>query len=377
MRKLTIDQLFKAGKRNLALILLPAILLFALVFGQSVLKGPSFEATSILMVEAVDEGEISYNKIILNEKLANIYGQFLESKDLYDKVADKLRSSLDGEDIKSSFAYQMNPQAGVFTLSYQDEDYNRAYDALSLISEEFRAYVREFLKVDNLSYLQEVKVDESSKLKAYIFSILAFFVGLILGLILTILKEILSDKIRSAKDIEDLGFRVFDYKDEGLIKVKVAINNLTDNSIIGITSMAKEDTFAFSQDLALLMAKSLGVFLVDPRGGSKIDGKYESSKEDIKILRYRGIDLIKPKASEEDFLDSYQFEDKIFDLKTSYNYILIDEGYIGDCLASIGLKYEDYKIILANKDLKKNDLIKKARQIEDLGSKVLGVVYYQ
>lgn len=381
MRKITSDQLLKTAKKNLLLILLPGLVLFGLIFYLTAAKGSkSYEAEAMLMVKGLDDEEgLSYNNILLNEKLSNIYGQFLESADLYDKVSDKLGADFEGENIKGRLAYEVNPASGLITFIYKDKDEARAADTLTLITEEYRSEIKDFLNMDNIDYLQKVKVSESSKVKGIIFSVLGFFVGAFLGVLLIILKSILSDKIGGAEDIENLGIRCLASSKDDFLRIKVAINNLTENSVLGIAELGKDkETFDFTRGLAMEVANSLGVLLVDARGkNSDVDGKYLSTKEEIKVLRKGVLDLIKFDKPEEEIFDSYQFEDKLMDVKNSYNYVFIDEGGICDNIATIGLRYEDYKILLVDKKIKKEELVGKVHDIESLGVKVLGVVYYK
>ena len=83
MRKVTTYQLIDGIKRNLALLIVPAIILFGLVFGLGMKKvGGTYQASAVLIATADEGEEISYNKLILNEKLANIYSEIIKSPDL-------------------------------------------------------------------------------------------------------------------------------------------------------------------------------------------------------------------------------------------------------------------------------------------------------
>ena len=251
-----------------------------------------------------------------------------------------------------------------------------------MITEEFRTYALNFLNIDNIEYLQKTKVDKPSKIKGIIFSILGLLAGALLGILITIIKEILTDRIRDAKDIEDLGIRVLGdlTKDSkaAIYKTKASIDYLTENSVIGITSLdPKKSTYDFTEKLALAMSKSFGLCLIDSLAENKVvEKKYESSEEDIKLIRYKGVDFIKLREKSLDILDSYVFEDKIYELRDTYNYVLINESNIDSLEATVGLRYEDYKIIVANDPhMGREDLIRKINSIEDMGCKVLGVIY--
>ena len=100
MEKITTKQIMESIKRNKWLILVPALVLGLGIFGTKVLNSDSYEAQAVLMVTSNDDEPISYNKLILNEKLANIYAQFLESEDLYERVSEKLDTNLESDDIE-------------------------------------------------------------------------------------------------------------------------------------------------------------------------------------------------------------------------------------------------------------------------------------
>lgn len=384
MRKITTYQLLKAAKRNIILILTPAILVFALVLSQTILKiSKTYQADAMLMITGVQKGDpVGYNNIILNEKLANIYAGFLESSDLYEAVSEKLPSGSKDVDIKKNLESDVNPQAGVISFTYTDVNKDRAKDTLTLITEEFRTYAKTFLNLDNIEYLQKPTVGKSGLVKGIIFSVAGLVCGAFLGILLTILKEILSDTIRDADDIKELGVRVFGDLDAdekaAIYTTKTMINNLTENAVIGITSLNKQkSTYEFSEKLAITMSTSLGLCLIDSMGENiNVDKKYQSSSEDVKILRYKGFDFIKLREKSDQILDSYAFEEKIYELKDTYNYVMINESSLRGLGPIISLRYEDYKIIIVNdKHATKSDLLEKIKQIEEMGAEVLGVIY--
>lgn len=383
MKVITTKQIFKAIKRNILLIIVPAILAFALAMSQTMFKeGTSFDASSILMVTGAEKDkQISYNNLLLNEKLSNIYGQFLESNDLYKDVSEKIGGDIEPADIKEKLNYEVNPQGGVITFTYNDIDKDRAIDTLTFITEDFRSYVKNYLDMDNIDYIQKPSAEEESKSKALRISVAALLVGAMLGVILAIYREILSDEIRDADDLKDMGVRVLGDlstdEDLALYASKTAINNLTDNSVIGITSMGDDkSTYDFSEKLALAMSTSLGICLVDSLSeNTNVEKKYQSVPEDIKVLRYKGVDFIKLVEKPEKMLDSFEFEEKIYELKDTYNYVLINESNLRSISPIISLRYEDYKIIVINSKANREELLEKINQIEEMGTRVLGVIY--
>ena len=238
------------------------------------------------------------------------------------------------------------------------------------------------MNLDNIEYLQKPTVGKSGLVNGIIFSVAGLVCGAFLGILLTILKEILSDTIRDADDIKELGVRVFGDLDAdekaAIYTTKTMINNLTENAVIGITSLNKQkSTYEFSEKLAITMSTSLGLCLIDSMGENiNVDKKYQSSSEDVKILRYKGFDFIKLREKSDQILDSYAFEEKIYELKDTYNYVMINESSLRGLGPIISLRYEDYKIIVVNdKHATMSDLLEKIKQIEEMGAEVLGVIY--
>lgn len=337
---LTTQQIRQAIKRNKWLLILPAILLgFLAYFTQNVLPG-DYEAETVLIVTSNDDEPITYNKLVLNEKLANVYSEFLESEDLFQAVAEKINPDWEASEVSNNFDYDVNPQAGVISLSYKDSNEDRAGDTLTMLAEEFRSYARNYLRMENIEYLQNVVVDQSSKVRVLIFAVLGFLVGGLLGILFTILKEILSDKIQSADDIRELGYELLaDFTNESqveLAKLKKKIKMNGPNAVIGLSRLGtKKMGENILGDLAdLLIAASLSV-------GDQID-----------------------------------ITKKLKELKVDYPYVLIDERDLSSPLAIELSDYEDYKIILVEKNTRKGDLVRELNELERLGIRVLGVVYY-
>lgn len=338
---LTTQQIRQAIKRNKWLIILPALLLgFLAFFSQNIMAG-DYEAEAVLIVTSNDDEPITYNKLILNEKLANVYSQFLESEDLFETVSEKIDPDWDSKEVAKNFAYEVNPQGGVISLTYKDSNKERAGDTLKLIAEEFRSYARNYLHMENIDYLQNVVVNKASKVRGIIFAILGLIVGALIGILFTILKELLSDRIQGADDVRELGYEVLadlsGEKETELSKVKRKIKTNSPNAVIGLSALGKNKVNnSISANLAKLLAGA------------------ELRVEDEKII-----------------------DQELASLKSSYPYILVDETHLPKYKVIDLADYEDYKILLAARNTFKNDLVNEINELERLGIKVLGVIYYR
>ena len=388
MKKVTSYQLIDGLRENVKLIIGSAILIFALVGGFIFIKSDGlYEASAVLMATSTDDNPISYNKLMLNEKLANIYGEILKSPDLYEDVEMKAVASStykqneSYKQIMDQVEYQVNPQAGLISFKYSDKNEEMAKKILEEVCEQFKTKVREYLKVDNLSYLQEVRVNKTSLVREMIFSFMGLILGIALGIFLAIVKTLLTDKIVSEEGLYELGYDVFGSfakNGEGILKIKAVLENRLEEGIVGITSLAKESSFEFSDALAKAFSKNNGILFVDTKDKADIGDKYLSSAEDLKIIRKGSIDFVSlPKDKSAEILDSNEFFANVVNKENSYNYIFIDEKQPDLDDTFISSKYQDLKIILVDKDTKIKELERLIRDYGNLGIGVCGVVYYK
>lgn len=337
---LTTQDIRKAINKNKWLIIIPALLIgFLAYFTQNIFPG-DYEAEAVLIVTSNDDEPITYNKLILNEKLANVYSQFLESENLFETVSEKIDPDWDSKKVSKNFDYDVNPQGGVISLTYKDTNEKRAENTLTLIAEEFRSYARNYLHMENIEYLQNVVVSKASKIRGIIFAILGLFVGALLGILLLILKELLSDRISTADDIRQLDYEVLadltKDKNSELAKVKRKIKTKGANAVIGLAHLKNANT---KVNIAGELANILNGLVISPENEKNIS-------------------------------------DELKGLKANYPYILINEANFNSPEAIDLAEYEDYKILLLSKNALKNDLENAVNELERLEIDILGVIYY-
>lgn len=381
MRKVTTYQLIDGIKRNLALLIVPAILLFGLVFGLGMKNvGGTYQASAVLIATADEGEEISYNKLILNEKLANIYSEIIKSPDLYKKVEADLKkggSTLSYKEIMARSDFEVNPQAGLISLTYNDSNKDRAADSLKSTCENFRIMAKDYMNADNLAYLHEVMVDKASKKKLIIFSVAAGIAGAIFGLAMVIIKTLLSDSIADEDDLRDLDFDVLGSSDE-LSKVKAKIDHRLQNGVLGITSLGKVDSFDFAKALAESLAPANGVLFVDSKNKADLEGKYLSEVNSFKVLRKGAIDyLALPEKASDKIIDTNEFFAEIANRESSYNYILIDQKSLKTADPYLAARLCDMEIILVDSKTRKTALDKAISDLRELGIDYCGVVYHK
>lgn len=374
MNKVTSYQLIDGIKRNIKLILLPAILFFALILAYGIKNTTGvYEAKAVLMASSGEDEPVSYNKLILNEKLANIYIEILKSPDLYKKVEEGLKKSgsdISYKEIKDKLDTEVNPQAGLVSFSYKDTNEKRASDSLKSICENFRLMVKEFLNVDNLSYLTNVTVDKSSKLKTIIFSIIGGVFGALLGVVFVIIKTLLTNKIASYEDLESMEVDVLGKASNksDLLRIKAQLEARMPRGVLAVTSLAKADSFNFSKDLAKALSKEADILFVDSKNEEKSFG--EPIKKDGLSLYAIGSN----KSGQ--ILDSNDFEARVLNGVNFYNYIIMDEKSPKTADPYLAARLCDMVLVLVDDSTRKSDIKRFLQDLRSLNVKDCGVVYY-
>lgn len=216
MEKITTYELLKAIRKKLALILGLSLGLGILggVYGKYV-KDQEYTAQTVMIIVGDEKEEISYNRLLLNEKLSNIYSQILTSEDIYrDAIKDLGLKDMTPSNLKSSLTTEVNAQAGIISFELVSDNEDKASDSLKAICERFKSYVMDYLKTDNLEYLQEVTVRNDSKKDAIKLGLIGFVLGFFLSLLIVCLKAVTSQKIKDDQYLRDLGIDVLGVIDE-------------------------------------------------------------------------------------------------------------------------------------------------------------------
>ncbi|MDD7304999.1 MAG: Wzz/FepE/Etk N-terminal domain-containing protein [Peptoniphilaceae bacterium] len=216
MEKITTYELFKAIRRNLILIISLTLILGLLggIYGKYI-KTEEYTAQTVMIIVGNDDEKISYNKLLLNEKLANIYSQILSSEDIYKNTIKELDlKNTSPSQLKSSLKSEVTAQAGIISFELSSDNQDKASDSLKEICEQFKLYVNKYLKTDNLAYLQDVSVRNDSKKDTIKFASLGLILGFFLSLLFVCLREVTSQKIKDEAYIRDMGIEVLGVIDE-------------------------------------------------------------------------------------------------------------------------------------------------------------------
>lgn len=390
MEKITTYELLKALKRNLALIVTITLGLGILggIYARYI-KTEEYTAQTVMIIVGNDDEEISYNKLLLNEKLSNVYSQILTSEDIYKDAIEELKlKNIAPRELKERLKTEVNAQAGIISFELISDSEDKASDSLKAICEKFKAYVNEYLKTNNLEYLQDISVKNESKKDTLKFGILGLVLGFLLSIMFVCIKEVTSQKIKDEQYLRDLGIDVLGVIDtknkDQYKKIYAKISSKMPNGVFGITSVEKTTSSNITLGLGQTMAEIKKVLLVDLDNANSNEKTFANINE---LSRQEG-DFLKDgelyrlnftKSDDVDiFIENKSFINLIKRAKEDFDYIIINEKSIKTSQAYLTKPLEDGKILVVNEGkTDKKDLNLAIKEIEDLGFKILGVIYHK
>lgn len=204
MQKIKSSEIGKIIKNNILYVIIASLVLglVGFFFTRQNSKD-SFTAEAAVLIAENKGEDLTYNSIMLNEKLATIYGEILNSEDLYQDVVDKLSLDIEAESLKSATETEVNGQAGIITFELTENGEKETGKILDSIINEFRLKVKDHLGKDNMEYVQSVKVKDTGFSKALKSGILFGVLGFLLAFLFVIGKEFFSQTIKDPGYFDD------------------------------------------------------------------------------------------------------------------------------------------------------------------------------
>ncbi|MDU3687453.1 MAG: Wzz/FepE/Etk N-terminal domain-containing protein [Anaerococcus hydrogenalis] len=215
MEKIKSSEIGKIIKDNLKYICISALVFFLIGYFYTNSKTKNtYEAKAAILITENKGEDLTYNTLMLNEKLANIYGEILNSEDLFQNVAKKMNDQEAADKIKSNLKTEINAPAGIITFEYEDKGEKETSQVVNLIINEFKNEVDNLLGKDNIETLQNVSVKDASSKKPLIIGIFLGLMALILSLVIIVTKEFIAGKIRSYHYFDNIDVDLLGVVDE-------------------------------------------------------------------------------------------------------------------------------------------------------------------
>lgn len=202
-----VETLFLFLKKYCILILLTGIIGASIgyFYSKNCIQ-PVYEvSTDLLVNQKTDSDQQRYVDVQSNQQLINTYMAIIKSNKILNEVIQKLHLKITSQQLKSQIKVDNQNNSQVLTLSVRGDSIERASKIASTAVKEFQDNIATFMGKRNISVLSEASsagnfAPISPKIKTN--SIVGLFIGILLGIAISIFLFKMNTTIKSTKDIE-------------------------------------------------------------------------------------------------------------------------------------------------------------------------------
>lgn len=202
--------MLKIFKKRLLLILGLFVLSIGISVGiiYSVLPEVYDAQTQILVNQKSSEKEIySWSTIDMELRLIDTYNVVIKSPAILEKVISNLKIDTTPEELAKKIIVSNEEDSKVVNIKVEDQDPLQAVKLANMVAKVFKTEVPNLMSVDNINILSKAKQKENPKPvkpnKLLIIGIAAA-IGLMSGLGIAFIMEILDTTIKTEKDLEEI-----------------------------------------------------------------------------------------------------------------------------------------------------------------------------
>lgn len=192
-------------KRILLIIILPILITGIYTTFKLINYKPVYESYSTLyIIDKTEEKSITYENIIVNERLVKDYSELIKSKSVTNKVIEELSmDDLTHESLNSKINVSFINETRILEIRVQDIDPERAKLITDKVSEVFIKKAIELMNIDNINIIDYAHVPEYPLPTRTVYNSFMCFLAsipVIIGIILLI--EYTNNNINSIDDVE-------------------------------------------------------------------------------------------------------------------------------------------------------------------------------
>ena len=208
LEEISLREIFFILKKHIKLIVL--LLVLAVAISSVVtffILDKEYSAFTTLMVgkprDYINENKIEYNELLLNQKLVSTYGELIKTRVVSEKVISNLGLSLSYNTFRSKVNVSLVKDTEIIGITVTDTDPLLAAEIANETAAVFMDTVQEIMKVENVQVIDEAEPSEYPVSPRPMLNIaIAAILGLMLGIFLAFLLEMLDNTIKTPEDVE-------------------------------------------------------------------------------------------------------------------------------------------------------------------------------
>jgi capsular polysaccharide biosynthesis protein len=208
LEEISLREIFFILKKHIKLIVL--LLVLAVAISSVVtffILDKEYSAFTTLMVgkprDYINENKIEYNELLLNQKLVSTYGELIKTRVVSEKVISNLGLSLSYNTFRSKVNVSLVKDTEIIGITVTDTDPLLAAEIANETAAVFMDTVQEIMKVENVQVIDEAEPSEYPVSPRPMLNLaISAILGLMLGVFLSFLIELLDNTIKTPEDVE-------------------------------------------------------------------------------------------------------------------------------------------------------------------------------
>ena len=196
-------------KRLLLIISLTIVAVSIAIVLSFYILTPIYQAQTQILVNPKGNSEefYSWSQIETDLQLINTYNEIITTPFILSKVIEELKLDTTPEQLINQITLSSESDSKVLKIQVQDSNPEQAANIANVTAEVFKKEIPSLMNVDNINILSPAKVSENPspvKPNKTLNIAIGAVIGLMLGIGLAFLLEILDTTIKDEKDVEEI-----------------------------------------------------------------------------------------------------------------------------------------------------------------------------
>ncbi|WP_073998312.1 YveK family protein [Anaerococcus urinomassiliensis] len=225
-QEIDLIELFNNIKKHTLLIIILGLLIGGISYGiSSFVLTPKYDSNATMIIsnstnvdsQNMPQANVELSQINANKALISTYSEIVKSRGIADKVISNLNLDMDYEEFSEKVSIESVKDTQIISVMVVDTIPERAQDIANETANIFKDSIGDIMKVDNVQILDGATLPEkpsSPNIKKN--TAIGVVLGLILGVMISIFKELADTTIKSQDDIN----KYFDLPVIGIIPDK-------------------------------------------------------------------------------------------------------------------------------------------------------------
>lgn len=175
------------------------------IFYTMYLVKPDYKSSTTLVLtkNTTDNETITQSEVSLNQKLVATYSTLIKSDNVLRQVIRNLRLNIDEEDLRKSVSVSLVNGTQLIEICVTNEVPRNAQIYASEITKVFISKVKDIYKIDNISLVDEAKIERTPYNVNHVKDIILFtFIGLVVAFVYVFIENLLDTTIKTAEEAE-------------------------------------------------------------------------------------------------------------------------------------------------------------------------------